>query len=588
MKETITQLLQNTVTQLQVQGHIPADITANIQVDHTKDKAHGDFATNLALTLAKPCQQNPRAMAELIIRNIPKHADLSKVEIAGPGFINFFVAQNTQMDVIPAILRQKDQFGVCDMGAGTRVFLEYVSANPTGPLHVGHGRGAAFGASLANLLKTAGFDVHSEYYVNDAGRQMNILATSVWLRYLALYNLDFKFPRNGYKGDYVIDLAKMLQNDVGDTFVRDIPAVFNHVPLDEQPDGSGDKEEHIDALIKNCKTLLGKEGYSKVFDLGLDTIVVDIQEDLKEFGVVFDEWFSEKRLMTDNAVQHALDVLQKSGLLYEQEGALWFKSMQFGDDKDRVVRRENGDTTYFASDIAYMLNKFERGADQLVYIFGADHHGYLPRLRACVEALGHKNEDVLFELVQFAILYRGEERVQMSTRSGEFVTLRELRNEVGNDAARFFYIMRKADQHMDFDLELAKSQSNDNPVYYIQYAHARICSVFRQVTEKGFVYDEAMGLSHVALLNEPHEEALTRILSRYAETLIGAAKAKEPHRIAIYLRELANALHSYYNAHIFLVEDETLRNARLSLCAATQHVLANALKLLGVSAPSSM
>lgn len=588
MKETLEQLLQDTVTGLKEQGVIPADFTPNIQIDHTKDKSHGDFATNLAMTLAKPCKQSPRQLADLIVANLPESPNVSKVDIAGPGFINFFVAQGAQADVVTKILQEQTNFGTCDLGKGTRIFLEYVSANPTGPLHVGHGRGAAYGASLANVLKATGFDVHSEYYVNDAGRQMNILAVSVWLRYLALNGLDFYFPRNGYKGDYVNDMAETLKAQVGDKFVRDLPQVYKDVPTDEQTDGSGDKETHIDGLIENCKMLLGESDYETVFDIGLNTLTNDIRDDLKEFGVIFDEWFSEKQLTTSNAIQHAFDVLENAGLFYEKEGNLWFKSTQFGDDKDRVVRRANGATTYFASDIAYMLNKFERGADQLVYIFGSDHHGYLPRLRASVEALGHKNDDVLFELVQFAVLYRGGEQVKMSTRSGNFVTLRELRNEVGVDAARFFYIMRKQDQHMDFDLDLAKSQSNENPVYYIQYAHARICSVFKQMQEKGFNYDEAAGLANLALLTESHEQAIIRLLSRYPEILASAAKAKEPHRIAIHLRELANALHSYYNAHIFLVDDENLRNARLSLCAATKQVLANALKLLGVSAPDSM
>jgi arginyl-tRNA synthetase len=587
MKQTIQQLLQTSLSALQQQGVVPEDVKVDIQLDHTKDKSHGDFSTNLALMLAKPCQQKPRDIAQQLCEQLPADPGIEKVEIAGPGFINFFVAEGTQAQVVAQILEEKEHFGTCNIGQGTRIFLEFVSANPTGPLHVGHGRGAAFGASLANVLKATGYDVHSEYYVNDAGRQMNILAVSVWLRYLALHGLKFAFPSNGYRGDYVTEMAETLQKQVDDRFVHELKPVFTNVPADEK-DGVGDKEAHIDGLIKNCKVLLGENDYNTLFDLGLNTLVDDIREDLKEFGVEFDEWFSEKHLVTENAVEHALKVLHKANVLYEKEGALWFKSTELGDDKDRVVRRKNGDTTYFASDIAYMLNKFERGAQQLVYIFGADHHGYIPRLRASVAALGHSNDDVLFEIVQFAVLYRGEEQVKMSTRRGEFVTLRELRKEVGNDAARFFYIMRKADQHMDFDLELAKSQSNDNPVFYIQYAHARICSVFKQLEEKGFTYDQAQGVSNLALLAEEHEQALIRLLSRYAETLASAARAKEPHRIAVYLRELANALHSYYNAHIFLVEDEPLRNARLALCAATRRVLANATQLLGVSAPTSM
>jgi arginyl-tRNA synthetase len=588
MKQTIIALLAQALAQGQQDGWIPSDLSPDILLEHTKDKAHGDFATNLALTLAKGCRLPPRQVAEKLIAILPAHAQIEKIEIAGPGFINFFLSSNAQFEVIKTILKAPEDYGRCTVGQNQLVFLEYVSANPTGPLHVGHGRGAAMGASLANLLKYAGFRVHAEYYVNDAGRQMNILGTSVWLRYLAQHGIEFPFPSNGYKGDYVNDIAEALTELVGDEFVHPADQVFENVPQDAQEDGTGDKETHIDALIVNAKKLLGEAAYTTVFNLGLNAILDDIRDDLEEFGVTFDAWFSEKTLMTSNAVQHAFDVLQERGWTEEIDGALWFKSTHFGDDKDRCIRRKNGETTYFASDIAYTLNKFERGADKLVYIFGSDHHGYLPRLRACIRAMGHKNEDVDFELVQFAILYRGDDRVQMSTRSGSFVTLRELREEVGNDACRFFYVMRKCDQHMDFDLDLAKSQSNDNPVYYIQYAHARICQVFDQALEKGFAYDPAQGQDNLALLTETHEEDLLRELSRYPEIISTAALAREPHRIAIYLRELANAFHSYYNAHMFLVENAPLRNARLALITATQQVLVNGLQLIGVSAPRHM
>lgn len=588
MKNTIETLLEHAFLACQKEGLFPQDIKPNIIVEHTRDNTHGDFASNMAMMLAKPAKMAPRQIAEHLVAHMPDNNNVEKVEIAGPGFINFFLNANAQTDVVKTILEQQNTFGHCDAGQSQRVFLEFVSANPTGPLHVGHGRGAAFGASLANLLNVAGYDVHREYYVNDAGRQMNILAVSIWLRYLEIRGVHVKFPSNGYQGDYVKDIAQHLSEEVGSTFECTEADIFKNVPTDLQADGSGDKEKHIDGLIANAQALLGQEKYDKVFDLGLQTIVSDIRADLAEFGVEFDEWFSEKSLDSSNAINHAFDVLKQNGWLFEQDGALWFKSSELGDDKDRCVRRNNGQNTYFASDIAYMLNKFERGADKLVYIFGADHHGYLPRLRACIEALGHKNDDVDFELVQFAILYRGEERVQMSTRSGSFVTLRELREEVGDDAARFFYVMRKCDQHMDFDLELAKSQTNDNPVYYIQYAHARICKVFSQAKEKGFVFDQAAGLGNLDKLTESHEEELLRQLSRYPELIAAAAKAREPHRVAVYLRELANAFHSYYNAHMFLVEDEPLRQARLCLNAATQQVLVNGLQLLGVSAPEHM
>lgn len=588
MKSIIASLLNTAIHQCQHTGMLPSDVTINIQIEHTKDKSHGDFASNIALLLAKPAGKNPRELATALIQALPHDPLIQKVELAGPGFINFFLNDNAQTAVIKEVFEQGEAYGQSDIGQDQRIFLEYVSANPNGPLHVGHGRGAAYGASLANLLKTAGFKVHSEYYVNDAGRQMNILTVSIWLRYLELLGAELTFPSNGYKGDYVKDLAQMLLAQEGSHFTRDIQAVFQDVPLDEQADETGDKEAHIDGLIDNCRRLLGEADYTRMFNMGLNTMVSDIKEDLAEFGVIFDEWFSEKKLITSAAVQHAFDVLEKNGLLYEVNGALWFKSTQFGDDKDRCVRRENGVTTYFASDIAYMLNKFERGADKLIYVFGADHHGYLPRLRACIQALGHRNEDVDFELIQFAILYRGQERVQMSTRSGSFITLRELRDEVGNDAARFFYVMREANQHMDFDLSLAKSQSNDNPVYYINYAHARICQVFRQLADKGLTHTPVEGLAHAHLLKAPHEIDLLRELSRYKEVITASALAKEPHRIALYLRELAHALHSYYTSHMFLVEDPLLRNARLCLIAATRQILANGLKIIGVKAAESM
>lgn len=588
MKTMIISLLKSAIEQCQQQGIIPSDLAPSIQVEHTKDKSHGDFASNIALLLAKPSAKSPRDIAQALINALPAQAAIKKVELAGPGFINFFLNEAEQTAVIKYIFEQGEAYGACDVGQQQRIFLEYVSANPNGPLHVGHGRGAAYGASLANLLKTAGYHVHSEYYVNDAGRQMNILTVSIWMRYLEQHGASLVFPRNGYKGDYVNDLAQLLTNQVGTRLVRSVDAAFEGAPLDEQADGTGDKEAHIDALIENCRQLLGTDDYTLMFNLGLSTMVADIKQDLAEFGVIFDEWFSEKSLMTTGAVDHAFDVLKKNGLLYEVNGALWFKSTQFGDDKDRCVRRENGVTTYFASDIAYMLNKFERGADRLVYVFGADHHGYLPRIRACIQALGHQNEDVDFELIQFAILYRGEDRVQMSTRSGSFITLRELREEVGNDAARFFYIMREANQHMDFDLDLAKSQSNDNPVYYINYAHARICQVFRQLADKGMHYVPLEGLANLHLLKAEHETDLLRELNRYPALIAAAAQAREPHRIALYLRELAHALHSYYTSHMFLVEDPLLRQARLCLIAATRQVLANGLKIIGVKAAESM
>ncbi|MGW8247406.1 MAG: arginine--tRNA ligase [Acidiferrobacterales bacterium] len=587
MKQEIKQLLMQAVRGLQAGGLLPDDIDPNIVVERTRQKEHGDFASNLALMLAKAAGKAPRELAEQLVKALPASELVSRTEIAGPGFINFFLRSDAQLNVIEQVLQQGELYGCSNIGANRKVQVEFVSANPTGPLHVGHGRGAAYGASVSNLLAAIGYSVHREYYVNDAGRQMDILATSVWLRYLDLCGEKIVFPVNGYKGDYIWDIAATLHRENGDAYRHPATSVFMDLPPDENREtGGGDKEKHIDALIERAKTLLGKEDYRKVFDLGLEVIIGDIRQDLEEFRVTYDDWFSERTLTDSGKVKQCIDRLQHSGHVYEDKGALWFRSTDFGDEKDRVVVRDNGQATYFASDIAYHMDKLERGFERVIDVWGADHHGYVPRVKAALAAIGDDPSKLDVLLVQFAVLYRGGEKVQMSTRSGEFVTLRELRKEVGNDAARFFYVMRKCEQHMDFDLDLAKSQSNDNPVYYVQYAHARVCSVFRQLKEKGLSYDQSAA-DH-QLLNEDHEQALITALSRYPELIENAAVAHEPHQVAQYLRELANGLHTYYNAHTFLVDEHVLRNARLNLIAAVRQVIANALGLLGVSAPESM
>jgi len=586
LKHHIENLIASALAGLEATGALPPAHGAAIAVDHTKSKEHGDYACNIALVLAKHARAKPRELAEKIVKALPASDTVIKVEIAGPGFINFFLRPDANHGVIRDILDQRASFGRSRMGAGRKVQVEFVSANPTGPLHVGHGRGAAYGATLANLLDAVGFQVHREYYINDAGRQMDILATSVWLRYLELCGEKFDFPANGYKGDYVYDIGATLHRENGDKYRHASAKVFENVPADESK--GGDKEIHIDALIERAKSLLGAATYRQVFDLGLNVILDDIRQDLQEFGVSYDQWFSERALVEDGAAERAIERLKKSGHVYEKEGALWFRSTDYGDEKDRVVVRENGQKTYFAHDIAYHMDKLERGYDQVIDIWGADHHGYVPRVKAALAAIGDDPERLHVLLVQFAILYKGGERMQMSTRSGEFVTLRELRHEVGNDAARFFYVLRKCEQHMDFDLDLAKSQSNDNPVFYVQYAHARIHSVFRQMKEKGFAHDPANGDRNLARLTEPHERALIERLARYPEVLEAAATAYEPHQVAYYLRELAYDFHTYYGAHTFLVDDTAVRDARLNLIVATRQVIANGLKLLGVSAPETM
>ncbi len=588
MKNTIQTLLTQALSTLKTNGALPSEVSPEIQLTRTKDRAHGDFACNLAMMLAKPAGKNPRELAQLLIDSLPENNDLDKVEIAGPGFINFFVNQSNTLSIVNTINTQAETYGLSNIGAGRKVQVEFVSANPTGPLHVGHGRGAAYGATVASLLSAIGFNVHSEYYVNDAGRQMDILATSVWFRYLEHCGIKVTFPENAYKGEYVKDIAKQLFAQHDKNLMHPVTAVFENIPADE-PDG-GDKEVHIDALINRAKTLLGDESYRQIFDLGLNIILDDIRDDLKDFGVVFDEWFSERSLAGKDLIKQAVEKLQAANYIYEKNGALWFKSTEFGDEKDRVVVRDNGQSTYFASDIAYHMDKLNRGFDRVIDIWGADHHGYIPRVKAALQALGNDVEKLDVLLVQFAILYRGGNRVPMSTRSGSFVTLRELRAEVGNDAARFFYVLRKCEQHMDFDLDLAKSQSSDNPVYYIQYAHARICSIFRQLKEKNLSYDALNGSENLALLTEDHETSLVTSLAKYPEIVEKSALNEEPHLLAHYLRSLANELHSSYNVqnYKFIVEDNNIRNARLSLINATRHVLHNGLKLLGVSAPESM
>jgi arginyl-tRNA synthetase len=586
MKHQLESLLDQALQQLRQKGDLPTDIATEAKVERARDRQHGDFASNVAMTMTKAARRKPRDLARMIVDAMPSSALVSKVEIAGPGFINFFLATGAYQKTISDVLAAGETYGRSTVGAQLPMQVEFVSANPTGPLHVGHGRGAAYGAAVANLLDAAGFRVHREYYVNDAGRQMDILAASVWLRYLELLGERFTFPINGYKGAYVRDIAASIRQIHGDKFHHAAAEVMAELPPDE-PAG-GDKEEHIDALIERAKQLLGAADYRTVFDAGLDLVLADIRQDLEEFGVTYDQWYSERSLTESGAVQRALERLKASGHAYQQDGALWFRATDFGDEKDRVLVRDNGQTTYFASDIAYHMDKLERGFERVIDVWGADHHGYVPRVKAALQAMGDDPSKLDVLLVQFAILYKGGERMQMSTRSGEFVTLRELRAEVGNDAARFFYVTRKCEQHMDFDLDLAKSQSADNPVYYIQYAHARVCSVLRQLDEKGLQRDEQRGAKNLHLLHEDHEQALMVSLSRYPEVLEAAALHHEPHAVAHYLRELANDFHTYYNAHQFLVESDALRDARLNLIVATRQVIRNGLSLLGVSAPESM
>jgi arginyl-tRNA synthetase len=547
-----------------------------IVLEKSRQSQHGDYACNLALQLAKPLRANPRVIAEKLLAALPASPLLEKTEIAGAGFINLFLARSFKQRVVNHILQTGDDYGKSRIGQKKKVQVEFVSANPTGPLHVGHGRGAAYGACLSNVLAAAGFEVSREFYINDAGRQMDILATSVWLRYLEARGGAVIFPDDGYRGEYVRSIANSLDRMHGAKFVRDVAKL-------PPPKPGSDADSALDALIAHSKVALGDD-WRVLHRHALDAMLADQRDDLDEFRVSYDVWFSEQSLYETGAVERAIGKLAANGHLYEKDGALWFRSTMFGDEKDRVLRRENGQYTYFASDIAYHLNKFERGYDTIIDIWGADHHGYIPRVKGALTALGHDAEKLVVTLVQFAVLYRGGEKVAMGKRSGDFVSLRDLRREVGNDAARFFYVLRKGDQHLDFDLDLAKSQSNENPVYYIQYAHARVCSVHEQWGGK----EVALHNTELAPLSSELENTLLQRLIDYPEVVESAARDLTPHLIAFYLKELAGDFHSYYNATRVLVDAEAVKLARLALVTAVRQVLRNGLNLLGVSAPEKM
>ena len=582
MREILENLIRQALDKLQETGNLPNVTGIEITVDKTRDSRHGNFATNIAMVLAAHSENTPGKLAETIVKYIPASELVDRIEIAGPGFINFYLDKKAYHQVIHNILETGDRYGCCDHGNGKSILVEFVSANPTGPLHIGHGRGAAYGAATANLLETIGYTVDREYYVNDAGRQMDILAVSVYLRYLQKCNVNIILPENAYQGDYIKSIADRIFEKAGTSLQHACGELSGLITAESDP------EEQLDNIINCVKSNLGKEDYLRIYDAGLNGILDDIRQDLEDFGVIFNNWFSERSLLATGKVEKCIEQLRQAGFLYEEDGAVWFRSTGFGDEKDRVVVRENGQLTYFASDIAYHLSKFERGYTRAIDIWGADHHGYISRIKAALSALKIDPENLEIRLVQFASLYRGQQKVQMSTRSGQFVTLRELRDEVGKDASRFFYILRKSEQHLDFDLELAKSQSQDNPVYYVQYAHARICSVLRQLHEKGMQPVETPDTSGLTRLEEEHEKKLLVKLSEYPEIVLDSALNYAPHQVSYYLRELANEFHTYYNACQILVNDSELRNARLSLVCAIRQVIRNGLGLLGVSAPETM
>jgi arginyl-tRNA synthetase len=585
LNEELEQLLQAALAKLTgtVLPEMPA--ATAVSVERTREAQHGDFATNLALRLAKSARRSPAELAAAIIAALPPSELVARAEVAGAGFINFHLTPAAFARELATIHTQGAAYGASRLGRGERVLVEFVSANPTGPLHVGHGRQAAYGATLANILAAAGFSVEREYYINDAGRQLDILAVSTWLRYLELSGEQLPFPENGYQGEYLWPLAQQLRALTREELRRPAARVLAGLPPDAP---AGDKEAYIDALIARARELLGADGFARVLELTRTEMLADIRSDLAEFGVVFDHWTSERAFAASGAIDHALELLGAHGHLRREAGAVWFRASEFGDEKDRVVVRENGQKTYFASDIAYHLAKRERGFARLIDVLGADHHGYVARVRAGLIALGQPGDCLEAPLIQFVSLFRGAEKIPMGKRAGQFVTLRQLRAEVGNDACRFFYLMRSHDQPLDFDLELAKSHTNENPVYYIQYAHARVASVMKQLSARGLSFDRAQGLQAAAGLRGPHEQAVLNALTRFPEILEQTALKRAPHTLVHYLRELANAFHTYYNAEPFIVADASVRNARLALVLGVQQVVRNGLTLLGVSAPESM
>ena len=553
-----------------------------INIQDNKEKEHGDLASNIALILAKPLKRAPKEIASEIKDNFLTDEEIIKVDVAGPGFINFYLSKKSHGLVLKEIHDKKERFGKITANK-KKVLIEYVSSNPTGPLHVGHGRGAVFGSVLSSLLKEAGFEVDEEYYVNDFGRQMNILAASLWIRYAQIFNSEIKMIKNGYQGEYLISIAESLKNIQSDdlyTKDKDIEALLNQEVADN--------EELTDRILEAIKSKLGDQ-FLDIKDFALKEILKLIKEDLLDFGVEHNKWFSESSLYENkqnhnSKVDQAIKELKEKGFIYEKEGATWFKSTNFEDDKDRVLKRGNGEYTYFASDVAYHLDKYDRGYDRVINIWGSDHHGYLPRVKAAMEACGRNIDQLELVFIQFANLIRAGKKVTMSTRSGEFITLRELVEEVTAEAARFFYINRKADQHLDFDLDLAKDQSKDNPLYYIQYAHARICSVLR----KSHLKEKEIGLSDIDLLDSDKEIEIQKMLKQYPELIGRAALSSEPHLICYYLKDLAGIFHSYYNTEKFIVEDLKLMRARLLLLTGVKQVIQNGLSILGISAPQEM
>lgn len=555
MKEILHNLITKGLESCFADGSLKTEQNPVIVIEKPAHPEHGDFATNVAMVMAKLEKKPPRVIAETLVSHLDQSGSiLDGVEIAGPGFINFRIKKEYWQETLKNIHRLGDAFGKSQIGSGKKVQVEFVSANPTGPLHIGHGRGAATGDAVASVLSAAGFEVFREYYINDAGNQMATLGRSIYLRYQELLGKAVEFPENCYQGAYIKDIARDAITKYGEKFLT----------MEEE----------------SCIEFFSR--------FGGDIILKGIDDDLRDFGITFDNWYSEQSLFDTGKVDTALQTMKDNGLIYQHDGALWFRTTDFGDDKDRVVVRSNGATTYFASDIAYHCEKFERGFDWVIDVWGADHHGYVPRLKGIVKGLHRDPEDLKIILVQLVALLRDGAPVAMSTRSGEFVTLKEVVDEVGRDAARFFFLMRRSDSQLDFDLELAKRQSTDNPVYYVQYAHARIRSIFENAAEKGFGLPDDLNSIPLDQLSTSEEMTIIKSLNSFQEIVEGSALNFEPHRITYFLQDLAGQFHSFYNKNRVITEDSGLTTARLFLLACVAQTLKNALTILGISAPERM
>ena len=554
MKKAIKEIIECALDKAKDAGELELADAPDIVVEKPKDEKMGDFACNIAMTLARSERKNPKVIAQIIERHIEKGtAGLDSVEIAGPGFLNLKMSRKFFLDRLADAVEQRNDFGKSNVGQGTKIMIEFVSANPTGPLHIGHGRGAAVGDALARILKKAGYDLKTEYYVNDVGNQMNILGRSTWLRYLELLGNDADFPEDHYRGEYIKDIAQMAIDQHGKKFF-------------DKPEGE-------------CVPFFK--------ELAKDNILEGIKKDLSNFRVTFDNWFSEQSLYKNNSVEGAIEWLRNEGHVYDKDGAVWLKSSAFDDDKDRVIVKKTGEKTYFCSDIAYHQNKIKRGFKKLINLMGADHHGYVPRMEAVLQAMGYDKNIFKILLIQFVSLLRGGEKVAMSTRSGEFETLSDVVNEVGVDAARYYFLMRSSDAHLDFDLELAKQETSENPVFYIQYAHARICSIFRGAEEKGIQFP-GNGSNDLSLLVEEEEFSIIKAILAFPEVVEKSAIALEVHRISHYLLDLVSRFHGYYSRHRVISDDVPLTLARLYLLDGLRITIRNGFDLMGISVPEKM